>query len=495
MSLIFRGELHLQPVEYHQVIYRVLKTQIQFGVYRFGDRLPRIEDACQLFLVSLPTIRAAYQSLRREGLVTISKNIGVKVVVNYSGQEIEKNIQTFFALRREALTDLSRSVQLLFSHAKWACFRNAPPELFDTMEQSLRQKGVHPSYRMIQLLQQIYGVLKNDLLMRLIWQIFMFYQAPFLSVAESPDELKLDAAPLLRMTGYCREEKWDQLRAAVDSSQEKFSLALIRFYDSRIVQPSPKSQTAFLWCSYKKPSQICYSLGMELLIQISRGSYPAGTYLPPAGKLAKEKGVCVSTVRRALAVLNGIGVTKSVNGTGTQVLPVEQIGENCDLTQSAVRRRLLDFAQSLQLLALSCKEVSQVTLTSIDRSAVGQFVDRLCLLERVQRCGLAPYGILELITHLAPYQALRTVYGQLFQQLMWGYPLRSMYKEPQVRQALYRPSFERLLHCLERLDPAGFSSELEGMLLRELDCAVKLLVSLGIKEAGALSLDLTVFRG
>lgn len=478
----------MKRIECQQVITNVLKTQIQFGVYRVGDRLPIMEDACRLFFVSITTVRAAYKALQKEDLVTISKNVGVKVKVDYSDQEIERNIQSFFASHRCALTDLSRSMQLLFSGAQLQGFKNVSPELLDTMEQFVYQEKVHPSYRMLRHLRQVYGSLNNDLLMRLVWQVFMFYQVPFLSVVDNPFLSKPEDSPLLHMINLCREHKWVQLQKAEEAFQTDFAAALGRFFESRIPMPLPEPQADFLWSSYKKASQICYSLGMELMSSISRGVYPAGSYLPSAGKLARTKKVSVSTVRRTLAVLNGIGVTKSINGMGTQVLSLDEITENCDLSQPTVRRRLLDFAQSLQILALSCKEVTQVTMTSIDAAAAGQFKERLRLLEQVQRAGLAAYGILELVTHFAPYQAVRTVYTELFRQLLWGYPLRSICGEPELLESYYRPCLDALIGCLDRSDAAGFASKLEEILLHELDTSVELLVKLGIQEAADLTL-------
>lgn len=50
-------------MELQQIVYSVLKTQISFGVYRFGEQLPTMDEACRLFGVSIKTIRAAYQQL------------------------------------------------------------------------------------------------------------------------------------------------------------------------------------------------------------------------------------------------------------------------------------------------------------------------------------------------------------------------------------------------------------------------------------------------
>ena len=84
-------------MERYQVVYSVLKTHIQFGIYGFGDVLPSIENAAADFFVSVDTMRAAYQPLQRDGLVTISTNIGTTVVRNYGKEEIEQNIQMFYA--------------------------------------------------------------------------------------------------------------------------------------------------------------------------------------------------------------------------------------------------------------------------------------------------------------------------------------------------------------------------------------------------------------
>ena len=45
-------------MELQQVIYHIFVTQIEFGTYRLGDRLPTIEEAGQLLFVSPDTVRS-----------------------------------------------------------------------------------------------------------------------------------------------------------------------------------------------------------------------------------------------------------------------------------------------------------------------------------------------------------------------------------------------------------------------------------------------------
>lgn len=92
------------------IVYDVLKTHIQFGVYRCGDILPTMESNAENFIVSLDTIRSAYLRLQQEGYITLSQNVGSTVIIDYSDQEIEQHVQHFYSLRKKALLDLSQSL-------------------------------------------------------------------------------------------------------------------------------------------------------------------------------------------------------------------------------------------------------------------------------------------------------------------------------------------------------------------------------------------------
>lgn len=470
-------------IELQQVIYSILKIQIQFGVYQHGDRLPTIKEACRIFQVSTRSIRAAYQNLQKEGFITISQKVGVKVKVQYSATENERYVQSFFSCRKDALIDLSRSMQPLFSKAQWLGFQNASPELLDNMEQFIQIKGIHPSNRMIQHLQQVYGSLHNDMLMRLVWQVLMFYQAPFMSIKETAEITHPKENPLLRMIGLCREKNWTQLQEDVETFQAQMATVLDGFYETRACLPPAEQQIDFYWSGYRKTSQKCYSLVIELLTDVVRGTYPVGAFLPSAEKLAKEKNVSVSTIRRTLSMLNCIGAMKSINGIGTQVLPPEQIAQCCDFTQPFIRSRLLDYVQSLQTLTLSCKEVAQITIASINRTTAELFKKRLCALRYLQHYELTGYGVLDLLSYFAPYKTIRTVYTELFQQLLWGYPLKSIHKKQDVMETFYLPCLNYLLDCLGRCDAAGFAAKLEEFMLYELDNVAELLNEVGFKES------------
>ena len=484
------GEICVENgLELQQVIYHVLKTQIQFGVYRFGERLPTIEEAARLFLVSVKTIRAAYGRLQRDGYLTISKNVGVKVRVAYTRQEIEAHIQRFFAERKDALLDLGQSLGPLFSNAQWLGLKRASPELLDEIERLDAPRERMAPYVMIRQLQAIYGVLGNDLLMRLVWQVFMFFLAPFLSVSGNLTLLDQNRNPLLEMTALCRRGDWQALRARVEAFQRQKSDAFFGFYERRGPFPAVDRPAAFAWSVYEKASQRCYSLGMEFLVAISVEEYPANSLLPSLGAVAKEKQVSVNTVRRTMALLNDIGAAESINGVGTRVLPPERIAEKCDLSTASAHKQLLSYAKSVHILALSCGQVSRETLAAMDRETAESWSAQLEGYAQMGRHELTPYAIINMISQDAPWRAVRTVYTALFRNLFWGYPLRSLVEDPVGYNAFYVSQLQYFRDCLARRDAAAFSARLEELLWYEMGPIVDQLVALGIGEAAGLALE------
>lgn len=476
-------------MELQQVIYHLLRRQIQFGVYRFGERLPTMEDAARLFMVSVKTVRAAYRQLQRDGCITISKSVGVKVSVSYSVQDTEAYIQGFFAERREALLDLGRSVGPLFGNAQWLGFKHASPEVLDEIESLAAPDERVAPYVMIRQLQAVYGVLGNDLLMRLVWQVFMFSLAPFLSVSGNLAQFNQYQNPLQEMTALCRKGNWPALRARVDAFQARKGPAYLQFYESRIRRSAAEGQTAFAWSVYKKASQICYTLGMEFLIAISVEQYPPNSLLPSLSAVAREKQVSVNTVRRTMALLNDIGAAKSINGVGTRVLPPEEIAENCDLAGASAHRQLLSYAKSVHILALSCRQAALETLAAMDKETAEKWSVQLRGYARMGRHELTPYAILNLISKDAPQAAVRAVYTALFRNLFWGYPLRSLVQDPRGYNAFYVPQLQYLLACLERRDAAAFAARLEELMWYEMRSIAEQLAELGIREAAGLVLD------
>lgn len=463
-----------------KVVYSVLLTQIQFGIYHYEEKLPTIEETSMQLCVSVDTARAAYLKLKEEGYITLLKNVGATVKVKYSPAETEAFIQTFFSVRKSAMLDLVHSMLPLFGSAQWIGLRNASHESLHMMEQLFRQEKPAAPYAILDYLNQKYIPLGNTLLMRLVWQIFMFLHAPFFCIEENLQYFDNSEDYTPKILSLWRNKDWPMLRIEVDHSIERLSFALSQFYEDKIDGIPGEKEIAFTWSSYKKSHQLCYSLAMELLISISRSVYPVGSLLPSQKELAEQKGVSLSTVRRALDLLSSVGAIKSAKYVGTVVLPFDKATENSDFTKPVLQRRLLDMVESLQIFALSCKNVSLITLNSLDSGSIELLCQKLYAVKKCQRGEILSYFILDRIAELAPYQAIRTIYSELLRQFFWAYALRGMNGSQETIHTIYAPHFDALIGPLEKGDFAQFSANLEVFMIDELSRTVDTLSQLGI---------------
>lgn len=469
-------------MEVCQIVYEVFKTQIQFGAYRTGSLLPTMEQSAGYYLVSLDTVRSAYLKLQQEGYIKLSTNVGAMVIKDYDAKEIEQYVQQFFSLRKRALIDLSKSVGPLFRYAQWIGLKNTPAEAYSKI-QLLKTNQKLPPLVAFKHVMAAYTSLGNHLLLRLLWQTFMFFGAPFFSVPENPWCVFAVTEYAPQTLELCLKKDWDSLRTSINNAMESLDRSLIQFYESRITVLTTQPEIPFTWSSYKKASQIRYSLAMDLLISISRGQYPANTLLPSQDKLAREKKVSVSTIRRALTLLNGIGATQSLPRIGTKVLPFHETANHCDFTKPEIRRRLMDMAQSLQILALSCKAVSEITIEALDADRKQKCIEGLSHVKNRHRYELITFVVMELSVQSAPYQAIRTIYGELQRQLFWGYALHSLWKENHDNASFYLSSLDTLIHSLEEAEVERFSGTFETFIVHEFHFVIRILSQLGIQEA------------
>ena len=428
------------------------------------ESLPTIMEAGEQFSVSIDTARAAYCRLKEEGYISLSKNVGAKVIVHRQEQEIAQYVQTFFSCRKNALIDLVQSFHPLFGRAQLVGLQHTPLELLEQVDSLPRsQEELRAPYAVWAFLEQKYAALGNDILMRLAWQVYMFVHAPFLGVEGNLAYLE-GAECYERDTAFlCQQKDWTALQELIARFQHNFCDALDRFYREKVTSPSPGEEIVFAWNSYKKPSQLCYTLAMELLARISRGEYPVGSLLPTAKQLALEMGVSGSTVRRAVGLLGSIGVVKSAQSVGARVLSIDQTTENSDVTQPVLQRRLLDMAQSLQLFALSSREVARLTLSAPGADVMQDIHRELTKIKARGRYELMDYAILTILSTRAPRQAIRTVYSELLRQLFWGRALNGMKGTQAVINAAYRPYLDGLLHSLKERDIPQFAAWLEAL--------------------------------
>lgn len=471
--------------ELQQLLFDLFKMQIEFGAYRYGDVLPTLKEASGYLLASVDTVRFAYGRLKREGYILLNAGVGATVHVNYSEEETQRHIQRYFSSRREPLLAFAQCVGLLTDHAQWLALKRAAPEVLDELERICLQKEIVPVYKLSRQLQLIYGPLGNDLLLRLFWQMLLFFQAPLVSVPRNAQVINGRNSPLLGMIRSVRMQDWAALWEAGDWTRAQYFDGLSSFLSGSIAPIADVKQLDFTWSVYKKTSQVCYTLCLELLIGMHDGRYPVGSFLPAPRELAQEKKAGEKTIRRAILLLNRLGAAASINGIGTKVLAPSKCAPNCDFSDATVQRRLLDFLYSFHLLMLSCRTCARRTIESMEAGDISRWRAQLEAAGRDKTYDRLFYVCYRTLAAHAPYPPVRTVYKELIRQLFWGFPLRRPGGWEEA-ESLYRPPLEALIDCLGRSDAECFAVRFEALQIAETHRLIRRMVALGIDRAGLL---------
>jgi len=136
--------------------------------------------------------------------------------------------------------------------------------------------------------------------------------------------------------------------------------------------------------------------------------------------MAKEYDVSFMTSRRVVELLNSLGVTKSVNGIGTQVIcSGPDIGK---LQQPALLKNFDIFFQCIQIAELITNNVFSHVFSTMSQSEKASLLAELR--KQISEGNLSKIIFISLsrLVGIFPLQCLSEICSKLYELLLWGYP-------------------------------------------------------------------------
>ena len=188
----------------------------------------------------------------------------------------------------------------------------------------------------------------------------------------------------------------------------------------------------------------------------------------------------VSTVRRAIHILNQTGAAVSVNGVGTRIFPA---GTPCglpDFQSPAIRRNLSLFLQSFEIIAFSCEEAVCSTLLSLTPEQYSRLIREI---ETYRESGCHDFTLWHLLICVAvhsPLSGVREIYSRLYGLFLWGYPLKASLPDASRLDRTIRQFSETILLCLQDNKPEQCGAAVREMITGQFPAAERYLLSHGI---------------
>ena len=444
------------------LVYDFYEARILFGYYRNGDRLPPIPDICELFRLGRATVRCALSMLEEAGYIRTEERRPARVCYQAGPGGLEQNAAEYFAPRRDGLLELNDAGRLLLVPLWEAGARGLDNDQWKAVLQAVRRAppdGPPPS---LELYLFALETLDNRLVLNLYWEVMSYIRVPALLDRDRFRDLVEERTILEALE---RKDAVASLSGVMKDTYFGLEAELFAF----IRQAGPKygldsaRQLPFQWNIYRQRPQLRYTLSSRLIREIVKARYPVGSYLPSIPELAKEYGVSPATIRRTLALMEDMGITRSFQGKGTRVC-MERVRP--DLGKSEIQEGLRLCREALQLLALTIRGVALHTLEHATAERRATLAGHLRHSLEVGKSYYCFEIILAFVRLNSPLAMVRECYGALSDLVAWGYPFMRLLPNGALEDT-YAAWVERLEKRLRHGELDAFSGEWAALMAQE----------------------------
>ncbi len=477
----------------YNLAYRHLLYRIHFGFYPTGSKLPTISELCKTFQVSNFTIHSALKMLEKEHFVSLCQ--GRSAIVTY-GAQTEAHQAYFLSYchaMKEAILDLQDTMLIIWPEILYQglclCGEEDIKELVDIANR-ITTKDTHLLYEFFSYIIQQLG---NPLLANLHLSYTLFthvvrnHRTNKEVYVNNIDCFKERMKTLLMLRNNGSYEELKHTLILFCQEQVKH---IRTFYSSLPDLPSPQQSLEpipYQWNYYTKRPQISFKIAIDLLKRIY-SSYKKYEYLPSVAALSQQYAAPVITIRRAVKILNDVGITESINGKGTRVI----VGngstiEIANLSSPNLKKVLLPYLESVQLILITCKNIVRAFFSMLPEEACQQAINRL---QAILASGdyFRTFGVcIDLCIESSQSPSFQEIYRILKYLQFLGYPLNDL-KPNDFR--FQDKATKMILKSLERKDADLFATKMEDLALVIFTTGKEKLLAGGVHEAHSIALPL-----
>lgn len=475
-----------EPSTLFQYLYTTLTAEIHTEKLRYGERLPSIRALCRIYNVGIRTVNDVLKALNENGY--IKTEIRKNAIVIYRNDEQMGSLQPVKELlaRKEAVVDLLKTMGCFFPHIIASGAMLCDTAHLEEMIRSARgliNKPIKEKWRVsTDIIQQIISFHGNRLLTELFIDMNIYGQVPVLEGLENP---------FLDMT-------WDQERNIsylFDSIKSKDYEGLYTRIEELYVDGARKvekylEKLAEIYSQFANVEKSTYKwearnglvfrymeLSRHLAYKIGKNIYPVNGCLPTIMELADEYAVSPSTVRKALGVLNTLGIVRTVKKGGSIVTLNAASSIDIQMKDAAMKRDAVTFLSALHMCAMTCRTVALLGFDRLEQETI----DRLVIEVADEGNRSVTFTILSALVQVQPYEGIREIYAQMELLFSWGYYFSFTQQSKEQYQFIHEKS-KLLLQFLLIKEKKAFADIIQEIHLNIFTHIKNTLVSYGATE-------------
>lgn len=408
-----------------QTIYRKLAERIQLGFYSDGERFPTVQDITKQFNVSYCPAQRALNRLSQDGFIKIGR--GKETVV--LGKPYENYLESDrFKGSRDALVDLCKSLRVFSPDIGFQGLLNMDSDILypwdiSTSNRLQQWKGLYG------LFEQTLATLGNKTILSLYYDIGSFIGSSFLDILhmqEPEGSLLLQglSEDYLDSLRHCEDGNYTVIKHRLENINDEFFDIMTHYLEAIPACETKASPISFSWTPHKGRTRYCDLVAIDLICKIRQGIYPVGTKLSKGPVLADFYHVSPITVRRAIGLLNKLGITKTTNGVGTHVISTGNEAVVHELEDSMRIDNLRTYLEALQMLTITCESIMRNTFPYLSEASLQDILHAAEFQETTKAISMTLSVSIRGIVNHCPLEMIREIYTKLTPLLLNGNTLQ-----------------------------------------------------------------------
>ena len=442
-----------------EFLYQNLYDQITCGNLKPGDALPSMTQLAAIYNVGIRTVKDVLAKLKAEGLIQTTERKPARVIYQPGKNNCSQSYADGLRRRQASLTEVYQTMGLILPSLFYFSAAHCDIKKLPAYQKLLKKNAGSDTAA----LDAAFASLLNELLRS---SDNLLYNDLYNSL-KTYAKVTL-AAPKNLLLKYTAKDFGQLLDALLSNDEQLVKRSFNKMYlhlsvsvNQYIGEISSKYQPAdaadpvydYSWSAEKGRNHYYTQIARDLISKIAVNVYEPGTLLPYEAELAKSYKVSISTIRKALALLNEIGFTETINTKGTLVrFPPTFTTANC-MQNERYKKDTLIYLNALQLMSIIIKPVAEAAFDRIDP------LTQKVWQEEFSRPDKIPLAIMVTsLIELTELQPLQVIMQEINKLLYWGYYLAfHRQKIPGTITALSQYTWQAYL-CLEARDREGFST-------------------------------------
>lgn len=440
----------------YQILYNSILTQIYTNHLKKGDVLPSLKEICTRYNLGISTVRKAIALLQENHYIATSKGKKAVVIYDTANQEhIQKSYESI-VMRTASILDTYDALILLLPNLIVKSTAYFPQKKYHELIRLVPDQAGTPlsTEQTLEITElffyRIFSVMNNSLLTNLYIQANQFIKTPFINGVSYDSPAKTIDSPhhyLKNIVDFMEKEDYVSLKTQITKICQLIKGDAAKYLQALSSQYPVKDSVSFYWLIPRERAPLYGEITKFIMEDITTGHYKNGEFLPSISTLSKKYNISEITARSSIALLNSLGLTKTMNGKGTQVLPTTHIDGKQRLQNPFIQRSLLQLLQSLQIVAITSEPLLSYAIAFLNKENLIKIKKTIhdSKENSTPNNFFSQFVLLRELLEIIPNDVLRNIYKQLFEFITWGRYLQFLQdKNTMLIEQVYQKDLEVL---------------------------------------------------